>query len=147
MKTVKNGIRAVEYCTRVILLYNDKNRIKLPGRPNEENTQHGIVMTHSGPVGKVSRGLRPCTNVTQLRYSVSRERPGTAAAAQYRFIPFVSYYCFTPAVRFRASNIAGAMIAADAAGLTVPFAILCIVDLFGIFPIIVLPGPIIKCGK
>lgn len=36
---------------------------------------------------------------------------------------------------------------ADSSGLTVPFAILCIVDLFGIFPIVVLPGPIIKCGK
>lgn len=35
----------------------------------------------------------------------------------------------------------------DSSGLTVPFAILCIVDLFGIFPIVVLPGPIIKCGK
>ncbi|CAI6367266.1 unnamed protein product [Macrosiphum euphorbiae] len=35
---------------------------------------------------------------------------------------------------------------ADSSGLTVPFAILCIVDLFGIFPIVVLPGPIIKCG-
>ncbi|VVC26998.1 Amino acid transporter, transmembrane domain [Cinara cedri] len=31
-------------------------------------------------------------------------------------------------------------------GLTVPFAILCIVDLFGVYPIVVLPGPIIKCG-
>lgn len=35
----------------------------------------------------------------------------------------------------------------DSSGLTVPFAILCIVDLFGIFPIVVLPGPVIKCGK
>ncbi|XP_026812735.1 amino acid transporter AVT1D [Rhopalosiphum maidis] len=34
----------------------------------------------------------------------------------------------------------------DSSGLTVPFAILCIVDLFGIFPIVVLPGPVIKCG-
>ncbi|XP_050064150.1 uncharacterized protein LOC114122862 isoform X2 [Aphis gossypii] len=34
----------------------------------------------------------------------------------------------------------------DTSGLTVPFAILCIVDLFGIFPIVVLPGPVIKCG-
>ncbi|XP_050523505.1 uncharacterized protein LOC126895557 [Daktulosphaira vitifoliae] len=31
-------------------------------------------------------------------------------------------------------------------GLTVPFAILCIVDLFGVFPIVMLPGPIMKCG-
>jgi len=35
----------------------------------------------------------------------------------------------------------------DSSGLTVPFAILCIVDLFGIFPIVVLPGPIIRCGE
>ncbi|XP_050441763.1 uncharacterized protein LOC126846425 [Adelges cooleyi] len=34
----------------------------------------------------------------------------------------------------------------NSAGLTVPFAIMCIVDLFGVFPIVVLPGPIIKCG-
>lgn len=39
------------------------------------------------------------------------------------------------------------MIAVNSSGLTVPFAILCIVDLFGIFPIVVLPGTIIKCGK
>lgn len=32
-------------------------------------------------------------------------------------------------------------------GLTVPFAVLCIVDLLGVFPVVVLPGPIIKCGK
>lgn len=38
------------------------------------------------------------------------------------------------------------MIVQDSGGLTVPFAILCIIDLFGIFPIVVLPGPIIKCG-
>lgn len=36
---------------------------------------------------------------------------------------------------------------ADSNSLSVPFAILCIVDLFGIFPIVVLPGPIIKCGE
>lgn len=39
------------------------------------------------------------------------------------------------------------IIAMNSSGLTVPFAIFCIVDLFGIFPIIVLPGSIVKCGK
>lgn len=41
------------------------------------------------------------------------------------------------------------MIAAGsgAGGLTVPFAVLCVVDLLGVYPVVVLPGPIIKCGK
>lgn len=31
-------------------------------------------------------------------------------------------------------------------GLSVPFTIMCIVDLFGVFPIIALPASVIACG-
>lgn len=36
--------------------------------------------------------------------------------------------------------------ASDAQGLSVFFAALCIIDLFGVFPIIALPGALISCG-
>lgn len=32
-------------------------------------------------------------------------------------------------------------------GLNVFFATLCVIDLFGVFPIVALPGALISCGK
>lgn len=138
-------INAVQYCKRVILLYNDENRIKLPVGLIRKILNTVSLWHVLWSVGKVSPRLRLYDRYTTPTDIVYHENVPALPRRQcpvHSVCKLLLFHARGPVL-----SVGLTMIVTDSAGLTVPFAILCIVDLFGIFPIIVLPGPIIKCGK